>query len=114
MCIAVFPLCAALEGLEHERLVFNVLGLSVECIVGAAALLAITDHRKLRCRAAPGTYASASAVSLGAAAWRRGSTRDAARLADYLLANVANDSKAVAASRVVQATVLSETAPTLR
>jgi hypothetical protein len=27
---------------------------------------------------------------------------------------VANDSKAVAASRVVQATVLSETAPTLR
>jgi hypothetical protein len=64
MCIAVFPLCAALEGLEHERLVFNVLGLSVECIVGAAALLAITDSRKLRCRAALGTYASASAVSL--------------------------------------------------
>jgi hypothetical protein len=39
MCIAVFPLCAALlcaalEGLEHETLVFNVLGLSVECTLG--------------------------------------------------------------------------------
>jgi hypothetical protein len=31
--------------------------------------------------------------------------RDAGRLMDYLLANVANDSKAAAASRVVQATV---------
>jgi hypothetical protein len=76
MCIAVFPLCAALEGLEYERLVFNVLGLSVECIVGAAALLVITDHRKLRCRAAPGTYVSASAVSL-ARVMRDGSSLEA-------------------------------------
>jgi hypothetical protein len=77
MCIAVFPLCAALEGLEYERLVFNVLGLSVECIVGAAALLVITDHRKLRCRAAPGTYVSASAVSSLARVMRDGSSLEA-------------------------------------
>jgi hypothetical protein len=89
---------------------FNVLGLSVECIAGAAALLAKSPSQMARSCAVelhPGR------VGLGRVAGSRDARRsgleariDAGRLVDYLLANVADDSKAAAAAgQVVRATV---------